>query len=269
MSDIATLKKQMEAMTAALAELTLAVKKAAKKSSSSSDDESVEKPKRALSEGMKAWGAFQKRVAAVLKEGEVPLKNYAENMQFCSYLKSVNSDYESWDNDEILEQRETWVKPEISKLAAAGKTKRPPSSKSSVASSSNDEAEKVVEEMEKMIKEEMSKEEKKKPKKKADKKPDEKAVEKPVEKPEEKEKKPRGRPPKKAVEAEPEEFDGDINAFKWKGKMFSKTTYNDVIDEDTYAYIGRWDESTNLINEKHPMPAYVKKLLAELEEANA
>lgn len=272
MSDIAALKKQMEMMTAAMTELTMALKKGQKKSSSSSDDESVEKPKRPLSEGMKAWGAFQKRVAAVLKEGEVPLKNYAENMQFSSHLKSVNADYESWDNDEILEQRESWVKPEISKLAAAGKTKRPPSSKSSVASSSNDEAEKVVEEMEKLIKEEMTKEEKKKPKKKAEKaeeekKPDEKAVEK---KPEEKEKKPRGRPPKKAAkEEETEEYTGDINAFKWKGKMFSKTTYNDVIDEDTYAYIGRWDESTNLINEKHPMPAYVKKLLAELEEANA
>jgi hypothetical protein len=261
MSDIAALKKQMEMMTAAMTELTMALKKGQKKSSSSSDDESVEKPKRPLSEGMKAWGAFQKRVAAVLKEGEVPLKNYAENMQFSSHLKSVNADYESWDNDEILEQRESWVKPEISKLAAAGKTKRPPSSKSSVASSSNDEAEKVVEEMEKLIKEEK----KKKPKKKAEKaeeekKPDEKAVE----------KKPRGRPSKKAAkEEETEEYTGDINAFKWKGKMFSKTTYNDVIDEDTYAYIGRWDESTNLINEKHPMPAYVKKLLADLEEANA
>ena len=261
MSDIATLKKQMEVMTAAMAELTMALKKA-KKQTSASDDESVsvEKPKRPLSEGMKAWGAFQKRVAATLKESEVSLKNYAENMQFCSHLKSVNSDYESWDNDEILEQRESWVKPEISKLAAAGKLKRPASSKSSVVSDS--EAEKVVEEMEEMIKEE------KKPKK-AEKKPEEKAVEK-EKKPEEKEKKPRGRPPKKAAkEEETEEYTGDINAFKWKGKMFSKTTYNDVIDEDTYTYIGRWDESTNLINEKHPMPAYVKKLLAELEEANA
>jgi hypothetical protein len=264
MSDIATLKKQMEAMTAALAELTVAVKKAAKKSSSSSDDESVEKPKRALSEGMKAWAGFQKRVAAVLKEGDLSLKNYAENMQFCSYLKATNADYDHWDNDEILEQRESWVKPEVSKLAAAGKTKRPASSKSSVASSSNDEAEKLVEEMEKMIKGEMKKKAKKEVKKveeKADEKADEKA--------EEKEKKPRGRPPKKAVETEPEEYDGDINAFKWKGKMFSKTSYNDVIDEDTYSYIGRWDEKTNNINEKHPMPAYVKKLLTELEESNA
>ena len=265
MSDIATLKKQMEVVTAALKELTLLVKKG----SSGSDTESVTKPKRALSEGMKAWAGFQKRVATVLKEADVPLKNYAENMQFSSFLKSKNTDYESWDNDQILEQRESWVKPEVSKLAAAGKTKRPSSSKSSVASNEED-AEKVVEEMIKEIDAEKSKkaEEKKpkKPKKKAEEVKVEVKVEE-VKKPEEK--KSRGRPSKKAVEAEPEEYDGDINAFKWKGKMFSKTTFNDVIDEDTYSYIGRWDEKTNNINEKHPMPAYVKKLLKELEEANA
>lgn len=275
MSDIATLKKQMEAVTAALKELTLLVKKG----SSGSDTESVSKPKRVLSEGMKAWGSFQKRVATVLKEADVPLKNYAENMQFSSYLKNKNTDYESWDNDQILEERESWVKPEVSKLAAAGKTKRPASSKSSVASKEED-AEKMVEEMEKMIKEidakkaEEKTEKPKKPKKKAEEKePEEKeffreldAVMKDV-KPEEK-KKSRGRPSKK-VEAEPEHYDGDITAFKWKGKMFSKTAFNDVIDEDTYSYIGRWDEKTNAIDEKHSMPAYVKKLLAELEEANA
>jgi len=260
MSDIAVLKKQMEVMTAAMAELTMALKKSQKAQKGTDDDESVEKPKRPLSEGMKAWGAFQKRVAAVLKESELSLKNYAENMQFCSHLKSVNSDYESWDNDEILEHRETWVKPEISKLAAAGKTKRAPSSKSSVASAasvaSDSETEEAVEAPVKAEK----KAEKKVKKAEAPAK-EEKVVE---------EKKPRGRPPKKAVkEEETEEYTGDINAFKWKGKMFSKTSYHDVIDEDTYAYIGRWDESTNLINEKHPMPAYVKKLLAELEEANA
>ena len=271
MSDIATLKKQMEVVTAALKELTLLVKKG----SSGSDTESVTKPKRALSEGMKAWAGFQKRVATVLKEADVPLKNYAENMQFCSFLKSKNTDYESWDNDQILEQRESWVKPEVSKLAAAGKTKRPSSSKSSVASKFDEEAEKVVEEMIKEIDAEKSKKAEEKKPKKPKKKAEEVKVEevkkpevKPEVKPEEK-KKSRGRPSKKAVEAEPEEYDGDINAFKWKGKMFSKTTFNDVIDEDTYSYIGRWDEKTNNIDEKHPMPAYVKKLLKELEEANA
>ena len=264
MSDIATLKKQMEVITAALKELTLLVKKG----SSGSDTESVAKPKRVLSEGMKAWGSFQKRVATVLKEADVPLKNYAENMQFSSYLKTKNTDYESWDNDQILEERESWVKPEVSKLAAAGKTKRPASSKSSVASKEED-AEKMVDEMEKMIKEidakkaEEKTEKPKKPKKKAEEKEPEEEK-----KPEEK-KKSRGRPSKKAVEAEPEQYDGDITAFKWKGKMFSKTSFNDVIDEDTYSYIGRWDEKTNAIDEKHSMPAYVKKLLAELEEANA
>lgn len=267
MSDIATLKKQMEVMTAALEELTLAlnkgVKKTSKKSSASSDDETVEKPKRALSDGMKAWGAFQKRIATVLKDGELPLKNYAENMQFCSHLKAINADYDGWDNDEILEQREGWVKPEISKLAAAGKTKRPASSKSSVASSREEESDKMLEEMDEIIKDD---EKMKKKEKKAEKK---EKVEEAKEKAEEKEKKPRGRPSKKAVEAEPEEYSGEINAFKWKGKMFSKTSFNDVIDEDNYSYIGRWDEKSNNINDKHPMPAYVKKLLAELEEANA
>lgn len=267
MSDIATLKKQMEVVTAALKELTALVKKG----SSSSDTESVTKPKRALSEGMKAWAGFQKRVATVLKEADVPLKNYAENMQFSSYLKTKNTDYESWDNDQILEQRESWVKPEVSKLAAAGKTKRPSSSKSSVASTEED-AEKVVEEMEKMIKEiddkKADEKKPKKPKKKAEEVKAEEVKVEEVKKPEEK-KKSRGRPSKKGVETEPEEYDGDINAFKWKGKMFSKTTFNDVFDEDTYSYIGRWDEKTNNIDEKHPMPAYVKKLLKELEEANA
>ena len=262
MSDIATLKKQMEVVTAALKELTALVKKG----SSSSDTESVTKPKRALSEGMKAWAGFQKRVATVLKEADVPLKNYAENMQFCSFLKSKNTDYESWDNDQILEQRESWVKPEVSKLAAAGKTKRPSSSKSSVASKFDEEAEKVVEEMIKEI--DAEKKKPKKPKKKAEEVKAEEVKVEEVKKPEEK-KKSRGRPSKKAVETEPEQYDGDINAFKWKGKMFSKTTFNDVIDEDTYSYIGRWDEKTNNIDEKHPMPAYVKKLLKELEEANA
>jgi hypothetical protein len=57
MSDIATLKKQMEVMTAAMAELTMALKKSQKAQKGTDDDESVEKPKRPLSEGMKAWGA--------------------------------------------------------------------------------------------------------------------------------------------------------------------------------------------------------------------
>ena len=180
MSDIATLKKQMETMTAALKELTLLVKNT--KKSSASDDEPVAKPKRALSEGMKAWRDFQKRVAAVLKEGEVPLKNYAENMQFCSHLKGINGDYEDWDNDQILEERETWVKPEVSKLAAAGKTKRPPSSKSSVASSAASAVDSSDSESEKPapVKKE----------KKPETKPQKEATE---------EKKPRGRPPKKAA----------------------------------------------------------------------
>jgi hypothetical protein len=264
MSEIASLKQQMETMAQALKELTLAVKKSDKsksksKSKSTDDDSDTPKPKRVQSEGMIAWKDFQTRVRSVLKEAELTLKS-SENMQFCSSLKAKDADYESWDNDTILEERENWAKPEKSKQEIAGKNKRAGSSKSSVASKEVESDEEVEE---KVVVAEVKKPRGRPPK--------EKAVEK-VEKKVEQAPKPRGRPSKKVAEvkdeAEDDDYDGELSAFKWKGKMLSKTDRHDVVDEDSYSYLGRWNEKTNIIDEKHAMPAYIKNLLAELEKAN-
>jgi hypothetical protein len=107
------------------------VKSKAKKAEADSD---TEKPKRAINDGIKAWHGFVKRVRAILKDHDMEFSIPTEVTQFCSALKAMRGDYELWWNDEIIEQRGEWVKPEKSKQELAGKNSKKSSAASSVAS---------------------------------------------------------------------------------------------------------------------------------------
>ena len=241
--------------------------KKAKKADAESD---TEKPKPAINEGIKAWHAFLKNVRALRKENDMGFTTPTEVTQFCSALKAKNSDYEAWSEEEILEERGEWVKPEKSKQELAGKNSRKTTPASSVASAKKAKAlpasddEGLESEAEAEAEPEPEPEVKKKPGR-PKKVVEEVKVEKPVEKKavEKKEEKPKkaGRPKKKVVEEEDEEYNGEIEAFKYKGVVYAKTDRNDVIHEDLCVYMGRWNEETNEI-EKIPEPAYVKKIIA-------
>ena len=249
--------------------------KKAKKADAESD---TEKPKRAINEGIKAWHAFLKNVRALLKENDMGFTTPTEVTQFCSALKAKNSDYEAWSEEEILEERGEWVKPEKSKQELAGKNSRKTTPASSVASAKKAKAlpasddEGLESEAEAEPEPEPEPEVKKKPgrpKKVVEEVKVEKPVEKKaVEKKEEKkavEKKEAKKPKKKVVEDEDEEYKGEIEAFKYKGVMYAKTDRNDVINEDLCVYMGRWNEETNEIDYKFAMPAYVKKIIAGMK----
>jgi len=66
-------------------------------------------PPRELSPGVKAWQEFNSKVDALLKENSLTLQA-GEGKQFTSSLKKLKG-YE-WADEDILEQRRAWVKPE-------------------------------------------------------------------------------------------------------------------------------------------------------------
>lgn len=281
MTDIAetlalVLKKLQKLEDAATAK-KIKVKKS-KKSVESDDDT----PKKPLNEGMKAWQVFVSRVRGLMKEMDMGFSTPVEVTQFCSALKAKNSDYGSWSTEDILEERESWEKPEKSKQEIAGKNSKKTSAASSVAApakkkalpvsdaedsfsdnESEDEPEPEPEPVKKVA--EKPKEVKKagRPKKlvdEASKEDKPKEVKPKEDKP--KEVKKAGRP--KKVKDEDENYSGGQEAFKHKGIMYTKTERHDVIDEDECVYVGRWNEDTNEIDTKFPEPSYVKKLIAAM-----
>ena len=259
---------KMEKMEKRMDKLEKKSKKEAKKADADSD---TEKPKRAISEGIKAWQGFVKRVRAILKDNDMGFKIPTEVTQFCSALKAKNSDYEAWSEEEILEERGEWVKPEKSKQELAGKNSRKTTPASSVAKpkkakalpASDDEGLESEAEESEVEPEPEVKKKPGRPKKVVE----EVKVEKPVEKKavEKKavEKKEAKKPKKKLVE-EDENYTGNIEAFKFKNNTYAKTDRHDVIDEDACKYVGRWNEETNEIDYKFPEPVYVKKMIAAM-----
>lgn len=71
-----------------------------------------DKPKREMSEGLKAWHTFNKRIDTVLKEADKTFKRVAESKKFASHLKKLKTT-EEWEDAEILEEREKWVETPI------------------------------------------------------------------------------------------------------------------------------------------------------------
>lgn len=67
-----------------------------------------EKVKREISDGMKAWHAFNARIDVLLKAGDVPFKRVAEAKQFASKLKKAKAVGE-WTDEEILAARTEWT----------------------------------------------------------------------------------------------------------------------------------------------------------------
>ena len=241
-------------------------KKGSKKVEGDSDGEVKEKVKRKPNDFI----LFSKRVRSTLKENEEAFKEVGTHNQFCSYLKSIKP-YAEWTDDEaILSAKKVWVKPEVSKQTAEGKSK---SSNSSVG-----KPEKAVE-----------KAEKPKKGKKTVEKTVEKVIEAPIEKakvieaPIEKAKvievpvKKAGRPkktvekaemievpvkkagrPKKVVEEEKEELDFD--GFEHDGTLYLKSKEGYVLTVDT-EWVGIFDGEN--IDEDADEPAIVKKWCEE------
>lgn len=79
-----------------------------------------------------AWILFTSRVRALLKDHG--FSTGVEVQQFASSLREANSDLSSWTDAQILSSRSSWTRPEVSKMAAAGKTKRNKSSASDAGS---------------------------------------------------------------------------------------------------------------------------------------
>ena len=71
-----------------------------------------DKPKREMSEGLKAWHTFNKRIDTVLKEAEKTFKRVAESKKFASHLKKLKAT-EEWEDAEILKEREKWVETPV------------------------------------------------------------------------------------------------------------------------------------------------------------
>lgn len=234
---------------------------AKKSKKSKKDDKSDEdKPKKPANDFI----LFVSRVRKLLKEMEMGFATVGECPQFCSALKKKNIDYKTWSNEDILEERENWEKPEKS-IQLIKKESKENSAASSVAGPSKKKAlpvsdaedsfsddESVDEPVKKVAEVKKAVEVKKagRPKKLAEEAP-------------KTEVKKAGRP-KKAKEVEEEEYKGGLEAFKHKSKTYTKTDLHDVIDEDNGVYMGRWDEDTNEIDAKFPEPAYVKKMIAEM-----
>lgn len=67
------------------------------------------------------WIDFTREVRKVLTDSGHKLG--VEATQFCSSLKTKNPDLDSWTSEAILTEFSSWEKPEVSKQAAAGKSK--------------------------------------------------------------------------------------------------------------------------------------------------
>jgi hypothetical protein len=219
--------------------------KKSKKSDSESDGDAPPKPKREPND----WIKFTSRVSIILKENNVTLPG-AEQKQFCSKLKTIKPTNE-WDNeDEILREREKWVKPDISKQEAAGKNK---SSKSSRRSSIIEEEKKP--EPEKKKPDPTKIEEKKKP---APTKIEEK-------KPEPEKKKP-GRPKKEVKEvkaaATTDKDELEFDGFEHDGTLYLKSKEGYLLDTDG-EWVGIYDGET--IDEDAEQPEVVKAWCAKNE----
>jgi hypothetical protein len=102
---------EMAARIEALQEMVRAnhggeIPKKAKKAKKEKDPNA---PPREVSAGVKAWQEFNSKVDALLKENSLTLQA-GEGKQFTSSLKKLKG-YD-WADEDILEQRRAWVKPE-------------------------------------------------------------------------------------------------------------------------------------------------------------
>jgi hypothetical protein len=96
------------AMESAVAAIPVAPKKAGPGRPRKTPVAAGDKPKREVSEGLKAWHAFNARIDTLLKESETSFKRQAEAKQFASQLKKVKAP-ESWTDTEILQAHEDWL----------------------------------------------------------------------------------------------------------------------------------------------------------------
>lgn len=135
-STVAALQMKVASLEAVLAQLVekeakRETKRAAKKALPSSPpesetDTSETKPKKkakkekdpdAPKKAPNSWILFTMRVDALLKEHAVSGKA-VENKQFASALKAKKA-YDEWTDEQILAEKASWVKPEVSKQSMA------------------------------------------------------------------------------------------------------------------------------------------------------
>ena len=88
------------------------------------------------------WIKFTQRVGLLIKEQLAAKKAPATiGKQFCSFLKEKKA-YDLWEDEEILAEFETWEAPEVSKMEAAGKTKKKSPTASEAEAESDSKSEK-------------------------------------------------------------------------------------------------------------------------------
>ncbi len=107
------------AVETAVAEVSVAPKKTGPGRPRKNAVPTEEKPKREISDGLKAWHAFNARIDALLKESESSFKRQAEAKQFASSLKKSKAP-ESWTDTEILQAHEDWLEQHPSNLPEEG-----------------------------------------------------------------------------------------------------------------------------------------------------
>jgi colicin import membrane protein len=106
LSSIIGQAESLQAMVRAAHGAVIDLKEKSKKEKVPKED----RPKREMSDGMKAWHEFNRRLDALMKEGGQTFKRVAEAKKFASHLKKLKAP-EEWAAVEIMEEREKWVEP--------------------------------------------------------------------------------------------------------------------------------------------------------------
>ena len=108
MSEMLTLVAEIRSSLARLEAMMSVVDAVAPKRGRPALAKTEDKPKKPLSDGMKAWHEFNARIDTLLKANEAKFKRVAEAKQFASKLKKAKATGE-WTDDEILAERASWT----------------------------------------------------------------------------------------------------------------------------------------------------------------
>jgi len=164
LASIATMETELARLKAALGVEGVIIPAAGKgkKSKKAKDPDAPKKEANAFIKfTVRVGNVFKAAIAAAKEAGdEERVKHLTHpaplNKQYCSFLKDQRTtevekngksvtvpDYSAWEDSEILEAFESWTPPEVSKMEAAGKTKK---QKKAAADSSASESGSVAEE---------------------------------------------------------------------------------------------------------------------------
>lgn len=111
LSTLTSIKSQIAAIEQMLASGT--VEEAKKRGRPLKEKAAKEpRPPREMSEGVKAWIEFNKRISALFKDTENAFKRVAVAKKFASYLKKLKA-VDEWTDEEIRTHRSSWVEDSV------------------------------------------------------------------------------------------------------------------------------------------------------------